>query len=127
MTTTRCSEAIRRGRMAKATQFHVAAEMIDALADEGDLIDAYVTLCVHAGIAAADVICCARLGEHAQGHDHAEAIRLLERVDKPLAGSLGVLLRAKTSSGYSSAATSQATRKAVGRSAARLVAAAEGV
>jgi hypothetical protein len=48
------------------------------LADEAaDVADAYVTLLVHAGIAASDVICCARLGEHAQGDNHVEAVALL--------------------------------------------------
>jgi len=37
---------------------------VEALADDAnDVADAYVTLCVHAGIAAADVICCTRFGE----------------------------------------------------------------
>lgn len=45
------------------------------MADENnEVADAYVTLCVHAGIAAPDVICCASLGEHAQGENHSEAI-----------------------------------------------------
>jgi len=40
-----------------------AAGMVRDLVDEnGDVADAYVTLCVHAGIAAADVICCASFG-----------------------------------------------------------------
>jgi hypothetical protein len=45
----------------------VAAEIVDAFADEDlDLDDACVTLLVHAGIAAADVVCCRRLGKHAK-------------------------------------------------------------
>ena len=49
--------------MAKAKQFVEAAETVESLADDAnDVADAYVTLCVHAGIAAADVICCKRLG-----------------------------------------------------------------
>jgi len=40
---------------------------ISELADEHeDVADAYVTLCVHAGIAASDVICCATLVETAR-------------------------------------------------------------
>ena len=55
--------------MAKARQFVEAAETVEALADDAnDVADAYVTLCVHAGIAAADVICCRRLGEHKAGY-----------------------------------------------------------
>jgi hypothetical protein len=51
--------------------------MLNDLADEdGEIADAYVTLCIHAGIAAADVICCIRIGEHATGEDHAEAVKI---------------------------------------------------
>ena len=55
--------------------------MIETLVDDGDLADAYVTLCVHAGIAAADVICCTALGKHATGDDHNHAVALLRQVD----------------------------------------------
>jgi hypothetical protein len=75
----RCTEAIRTGRRAKANQFYLAAEAIAATIEDQDIADAYVTLCVHAGIAAADVICCARLGEYAQGDDHQEAVTLLSK------------------------------------------------
>lgn len=44
------------------------------------MTDAYVPLCVHAGIAASDVVCCAKLGEHAQGENHDEAVGLLAPV-----------------------------------------------
>lgn len=72
MATKRCTEADRRGRPAKARQF------LEALADEDDLLDALVTLCAHAGIAGADVVCCARLGEHATGQNRTdEAVELL--------------------------------------------------
>ncbi len=63
--------------MSKAKQFLEAAETVEALADDSnDVADAYVTLCVHAGIAAADVICCKRLGEHSRGEDHTAAVAL---------------------------------------------------
>jgi hypothetical protein len=69
-----CTAAIRRGRLRKAEQFIDAAGTVRDFADgHEDVADAYVTLCVHAGIAASDVICCASLGEHAQGEDHGEA------------------------------------------------------
>lgn len=48
-----------RGRRRKAEGFMTAANIIDDLADDtADMADAFVTLCIHAGIAAADVICC---------------------------------------------------------------------
>lgn len=56
--TTTCTAAMRAGRLSKAQQFFDAADMLDALVDdESELIEASITLCVHAGIAAADVIC----------------------------------------------------------------------
>jgi hypothetical protein len=74
-----CDSATRAGRLQKARQFMDAANTIETLADDGvDVADAYVTLCVHAGIAAADVICCARLGKHSQGEDHVSAVGLLD-------------------------------------------------
>lgn len=60
--------------MVKAMQFLDAAETVETLADDSnDVADAYVTLCVHAGIAAADVICCKRLGEHSRGEDQSRS------------------------------------------------------
>jgi len=82
MRTQPCDPDMRRGRLRKAEQFLQAADTVRELADEHqDMADAYVTLCVHSGIAAADVICCARLGEHSQGDNHNEAVTLLKRAD----------------------------------------------
>ncbi len=73
-----CTQSTHAGRRRKARQFWDAASVVRGLADEAaDVADAYVTLLVHAGIAASDVICCARLGEHAQGDNHVEAVALL--------------------------------------------------
>lgn len=92
---TLCTQEIRRGRLRKAEQFFNAASQI---ADLAKVSDAYVTLCVHAGIAASDVICCARLGQHAAGDNHNEAVSLLRRADDSSAKSLQVLLSLKTKS-----------------------------
>ena len=120
----RCHEATRTGRLAKAHQFYVAAETIATTIEDQDIADAYVTLCVHAGIAAADAICCARLGEHAQGDDHQEAVALLAKADRANARHLKVLLDLKTRSGYSATPTSKADQTRAGRAAAALVRAA---
>lgn len=49
-----CDEATVRGRLRKAEDFMTAASIVDDLADDAsDMADAFVTLCVHAGIAAA--------------------------------------------------------------------------
>jgi hypothetical protein len=100
--TVKADAAVRRGRMAKAEQFAGAALSVQELADDSaDVADAYVTLCVHAGIAAADAICAARLGEHARGENHDDAVALLATVDKGAATHLRALLGMKTLAGYS--------------------------
>ena len=129
MRTKVCSAATRAGRLEKATQFMTAADILDALVadDEDDLVDAYITLCVHAGIGASDVICCARLGEHAQGQDHNDAVMLLASVDKAMGRHLSALLAVKTKAGYSDVRASRADRKRAGRAAAALVDAARAI
>jgi len=123
-----CDEAIRAGRLRKAEQFMEAAETVRDLADdEGDVGDAFVTLCVHAGIAAADVVCCTALGRHAQGDDHNEAVALLSRVrpdGNELANSLRRLLGMKTRAGYGYAGVSADERRRAHRHTERLVRAA---
>ena len=97
-----CDSAVRSGRMAKAEQFADAAAVVHEFASEAaDIADAYVTLCVHAGIAGGDVICCARLGEYSRGENHSEAVKLLATVDRDASKQLQVLLDMKTRAGYS--------------------------
>jgi hypothetical protein len=92
-----------------------------------DQVDAFVTLCVHAGIAAADVICCALLGLHASGESHHEAVALLRRADTKCASDLRVLLALKTKSGYSAESATAANALQARRAATRLVEKAEAV
>ena len=82
-----------------------------------DVADAHVMLCVHAGIAASDVICCARLGEHSQGENHSEAIALLKTADKAAAKHLSTLLALKTKSAYSHTPVAPEEFKRAGRAA----------
>jgi len=99
---------VREGRLAKANQFAaVATDVADLAAEAREVADAYVTLLVHAGIAAADVICCARLGEYAQGSNHNEAIALLKTADPDSARHLETLLKMKTRVGYGHMPASQ--------------------
>lgn len=117
-----CTEDVRNGRLSKARQFEEAAALIEEYAgDTDDLNDAYITLCVHAGIAAADTICCARLGVHHQGENHNDAIALLRRVDSKLADDLGALLKMKTAAAYGATPSSAASRKRAARATARLM------
>ncbi|HWL43649.1 MAG TPA: hypothetical protein VNQ73_11945 [Ilumatobacter sp.] len=118
-----CNAAQRIGRLSKAKAFLEAAKLVDELNDgDPDLVDAAVTLYIHAGIAAADMICCARLGEHALGENHIEAVQLLDKADKDSAKYLRTLLGSKTKSGYSAETSSTAEHKQAQRAAAALVA-----
>lgn len=125
MKTRRCGEAEARGRLRKAEQFLESAETIRDLADDGaDVGDAFVTLCVHAGIAAADVLCCVALGVHAQGEDHSQAVDLVGRVrpdGEEMSKSLRVLLGMKTKAGYAPQAVNADDRKRALRAAEGLV------
>ncbi|MCB0968118.1 MAG: hypothetical protein KDB37_14895 [Ilumatobacter sp.] len=117
-----CDSATRSGRLAKARQFMEAARLVELLADDADdVADAYVTLCVHAGIAAADVVCCRRLGRHARGENHAAAVRLLEQASTTAARHLGDLLAMKTKAGYSAVPASGTDVKRAGRAASALL------
>jgi hypothetical protein len=127
--TRRCDDAVTAGRLRKAEQFWEAAEIIREFADdEAEVGDAYVTLCVHAGVAAADVICCVTLGEHALGEDHTEAVALLMRVrpeGTELGKALATLLGMKTRAGYGAIPVNAVDRKRAQRQAERLLRAAQ--
>jgi len=98
--------------MAKADQFYLAAETIATTIEDQDI---------------ADVICCARLGEHAHCDDHQETVALLSKADSANAKYLKVLLDLKTRSGYSATPTSKTDQKRAGRAAAALVSAARAI
>ena len=112
-------------RTRRCTESTAAETIRDFADDEADVGDAFVTLCVHAGIAAADVLCCLNLGEHAQGDDHNMAAELLERAAGPeLSKALRVLLGMKTRAGYDARPVTAAERKRAQRASERLVQAA---
>jgi hypothetical protein len=120
-----CDETIVKGRLAKAEQFlDAAATVRDFADDEADVGDALVTLCVHAGIAAADVICCKSLGHFVQGDDHLQAIAELSKVapgGKQLGNDLRALLQMKTRAGYAAPPVGAEQRKRAWRRAENLV------
>ncbi len=101
MATTRpCTPAVIEGRKSKAEQFMKAAEIVRRNIDDIELADALITLAVHAGIAASDVICCTKSGVHPSGPNHFDAIQRLAEADTNLARELKVLLSMKGKSGY---------------------------
>lgn len=121
MRTRRCTSATIAGRQDKAKQYAVAAE---ALSEDDTLGDAYVTNCVHAGIAAADVICCARISEHSVGENHNDAADLLAPTapdGRELANHLRTLLSMKTKAGYGAQLVGRTECVRAGRAMAALV------
>lgn len=120
-----CTEATIQGRLAKAVEFLEAAESQRKVSPQR--ANAWVTLYIHAGIAAADVICCRALGYHARGEDHVQALSLLRSIqpDGPgLANALGVLLAMKTKAGYGEQTVGADDRVRAPRRASELVSAA---
>jgi len=120
-----CDESIVRGRLAKAEQFLDAAATVRDLADdEADVGDALVTLCVHAGIAASDVICCKALGHYVQGEDHLQAVAELSKATPDgdrLGNDLRILLQMKNRAEYAAPPVSADQRKRAWRRAESLV------
>ncbi|BCW61272.1 hypothetical protein [Arthrobacter sp. StoSoilB22] len=87
--------------MSKAAQFQrVAMDALELAEEHYEVADAVATLCIHAGIAASEAICIARLGHFAQGQDHNDAVALLKSVDGGAAKHLTTLLGMKTRAGY---------------------------
>jgi hypothetical protein len=72
-----CSPQDAAQRYDQATAFADLAGL-DPEADDGPKRSAAVSNAVLAGIAAADSICCRRLGRHAAGDDHQRALALVE-------------------------------------------------
>jgi hypothetical protein len=120
-----CDDAVIGGRLRKAEQFLDAAATVRDLADdESDVGDALVTLCVHAGIAASDVICCKALGHFVQGEDHLQAVTELAKVSpggKQLGNDLRALLQMKARAEYAAPPVSASQRKRAWRRAENLV------
>jgi Domain of unknown function (DUF4129) len=86
--------------------------------------NSYVSLLVLAGIAASDVICCARLDKHSSGESHQEALALLKQAAPELAPALKTLLDMKTRIAYGHKPASAGDRKRALRAAAALAEAA---
>jgi hypothetical protein len=116
-----CPPEVRRGRKKKARDFLTSAQSLGIIVDTPDGTDSFVQLCVLAGIAASDVICCAKLGHHHQGDDHGSAVALLKTADKPSAKHLAALLGMKTRTGYTHKDALADDRKRAERAATALV------
>lgn len=111
-----CTSDFAHGRMKKATEFFDAAVVLD-----DDAPNASVDLYVDAGIAAADVICCNRLGEHASGENHAEAVSLLNKAEPNVSKQLQTLLGVKSKVAYTHRSVTPDEQKKAARAAAQLL------
>lgn len=101
-------------------------EVADLLAGETDAsINVCVGVAVLAGIAAADTVCAAALGERYSGPDHVSAAALLGRVDQALGRRLKRLIQLKSESQYGAGLLSAHDRDVALREAAALIAEAE--
>ncbi len=126
----RCDAAVTRGRLARARAFIDAADVVADLVEGDDLAEtefaaALVTLWVHAGIAAADVICCVRVGRHHTGENHQAAVKLLRAADKGTETLLDRLLSLKAPAGYGHRLVGTRDRLSARRAAEALVQRAE--
>jgi hypothetical protein len=107
------------GGLKKAKEFYTTAVLV-----ENATPNASVGLFVDAGIAAADVICCSRLGVYAAGENHNEAVALLEKAEPSAAKYLRTLLNLKSKVAYTHQSVTTDERKKAGRAAENLVEAA---
>lgn len=112
-----CDAAVIRGRLDRAIEFLDAAELL-----ESESPNAAGDLFVDAGVAASDVVCCVRLGEHATGANHSDAVALLEKADKGSAKHLRTLLSMKSKAAYTHESLSASECKKMNRAASQLVA-----
>ena len=118
--TSRGGPAEGRRRLSVAEQYLALAAMLEEDSTEG-AINACIGICVLAGIAAADAICYARLGERYSGPDHDQAADVLDRVSKELGSTLRSLNKLKTKSQYGDEWLTDSTRKTALRAARALV------
>ncbi|MGK7221893.1 hypothetical protein ACSNO4_03750 [Kocuria flava] len=86
-------------RLEDARAFLESARTIDTLNDEESYADVIATNAVHAGIAAADVVCLLALGQHSKAENHADAVKMLREAGGDTA-ALSRLLSEKTKAGY---------------------------
>lgn len=128
-TTAPGDESFRKGRLAKATEFLEAAEVLRALGGDAGVFsagsqfaNAFVTQCVLSGIAAADAICVARTGKYSRSGAHDEAVPVLS-----VAKHLEVLLAVKTKAEYNARSVSDGDIVRAGEAAEALEAAARSV
>jgi hypothetical protein len=115
-------KSFQHGRLSKANQFALAASIFfDDAMRSTDLADTYVTLAIHSGIAAADVICARELGEYSATSSHRDAVALLKRANTMAAEQLSRLLELKSKAGYGHRAVTEAETRIAERAHKKLL------
>lgn len=111
-----CDSTVVTGRKSKAIEFFDAAELLGK-----EMANAAGDLYVDTGIAAADVICCVRLGVHSNTGNHTEAVALLKQADSGSERHLNTLLNLKNKAAYTHQDLTSAELKKMNRAAEQLV------
>lgn len=120
--TVECNRAEALKRLATAKSYQVrAGELAETEADR----QAAAGNAVLAGIAAADAICCVRLGRTSKSSNPQDSITLLTQVDKGLADSLRVLISKKDLAHYGGGFVNAEVLKTLRRNSAHLIEVAE--
>ena len=115
-----CGKGTARGRLAIAIEYQELAYS-KSVASTDAARNAAVGNAVLAGIAAADAICCVRLGERSSSSDHSDAVALLTKVDKKLGQHLSTLIGSKSTSHYGDTFVGSETLKSCLRAMDHLV------
>lgn len=94
-----CGKVAAQGRLNVAREYQGLAHSKTGV-QTGAARNAIAGNAILAGIAAADAICCIRLGERSTSLDHSDAVPLLAKVDPVLAQKLSTLIGSKPTSHY---------------------------
>ncbi len=127
MKTRACAAGDARKRLAAARKFLDVAE-IYCDEDDPEGLRVAVANAVHAGIAAAGAMCCARLAEHVVGDDHraaADLVKGIGREGNEAAKALAALLGVKNKAQYQTAGVGKRETTGAVRRARTLVELAE--
>lgn len=122
-----CTAADAKARLASARAFLDTAELVSQEQPDA-LRDVAVSNAVHAGMAAADALCCFYARKHSTGSDHDDAVAVLRTVrpvGQEAASSLKTLIGLKGKAQYLPTLPSRNEVKTALRQAQRLVEMAE--
>lgn len=94
-----CGKGTAQSRLNVAREYQALAHS-KLNVETGAVRNAMAGNAILAGIAAADAICCIRLGERSTSSDHSDAVLFLAKVNPVLAQKLSTLIGSKPTSHY---------------------------